>query len=84
MTRHNHNAAACIGIAALTAALADDNAQLERILDDSDCREVACLLAHWMAESLDVVAKASGGDWSPTQVLRQNGIRFAAGEDSAL
>jgi hypothetical protein len=64
------------GIAAVTAALVFDTRQLEHVLDDADCRDLARVLAHWVAESLTHAA-AHGCAW-PEYVLRQAGVRFSA------
>jgi hypothetical protein len=64
------------GIAATTAALVYDTRQLERILDDADCRYLAWQLAHWVAECLTHLA-AHGCERCPELVLREAGVRFS-------
>jgi hypothetical protein len=64
------------GIAATTAALVYDTRQLEHVLDDADCRELAHLLAEWLAECLTHLALHECG-FAPTAVLQQAGVRFS-------
>jgi hypothetical protein len=64
------------GIAATTCALTFDTRQLERVLDDSDCRELAGTLAHWLAEVL-VHTAAHGCARCPELILREAGVRFS-------
>jgi hypothetical protein len=59
-----------------------DSRQLERILADTDCRDLAYTLAHWLAEML-VHAAAHGCNKCPIQILRDAGVRFAHEEESA-
>jgi hypothetical protein len=64
------------GVAAVTAALTFDTRQLERILDDTDTRDLARTLAGWCAELLTHLAAHDCPD-APISVLRHAGIRYS-------
>jgi hypothetical protein len=74
-TRANY-ATARHGIAAVTCALTYDTRQLERVLDDADCRHLAGTLAHWLAECLTHLAAHDCPD-APTVALRRAGVRYS-------
>jgi hypothetical protein len=79
LARDRH-ATARHAVAATTAALVFDDHELDRILDDADTRDLARLLAEWVAESLTHAAMHDC-TLCPEPVLRHAGVRFA--EDAA-